>query len=93
MTYFEVNKNGKTYEVELECRVVNSKGSWETSDVDELITEEMLDEFRKIAELDRYQKRVCSMYQMTDDELGYFLYMSQLSRPKQNDRRQMKIQT
>lgn len=53
MTYFEVNKNGKTYEVELECRVVNSKGSWEKADVDELITEEMLDEFRKIVELDR----------------------------------------
>lgn len=53
MTYFEVNKNGKTYEVELECRVVNSKSSWEKADVDELITEEMLDEFRKIVELDR----------------------------------------
>ena len=53
MTYFEVNKNGKTYEVELECRVVNRKGSWEKADVDELITEEMLDEFRKIVELDR----------------------------------------
>lgn len=52
MMYFVVNKNGKTYEVELECRVVNNSGSWVSTNAEEFITEEMLDKFREIVELE-----------------------------------------
>lgn len=48
MVYFNINKNGKNYEIRLDARVENRKGEWEAmqqAELEELIRDKAIDAF------------------------------------------------
>ena len=43
---FYISANGKTYEIEMQCRVLNEHGAWETANMSDIPTDCALNALR-----------------------------------------------